>query len=63
MGKNLGLSASFGLLLGIGVIFWLDSTVAPGGQPLDRYGKAAILAVSTATCSVIGAIIGYFRGR
>jgi hypothetical protein len=63
MGRKLGLSASFGLLLGIGVIFWLDSTVAPGGQPLDRYGKAAIIAVSTAACTVIGAVIGHFRGR
>lgn len=61
MGWNLGLSASFGLLMGIGAILWLDHTVAPGGQTLDRYGKLAIIVVSMAACSVIGAVIKYFR--
>lgn len=61
--KGMALSAAAGLLLGLGVILWLGSAVPPGGVGLDRYGKAAILLISTAICTVIGAVIGHFRGR
>ncbi|MGI3210887.1 hypothetical protein ACROSR_07185 [Roseovarius tibetensis] len=60
--KSMGVSAAAGLLLGIVVIVWLDGTVAPGGVGLDRYGKAGIILICTAICTVLGGVFGYFKG-
>ncbi|MEI4234921.1 hypothetical protein [Roseovarius sp. D22-M7] len=60
--KSMSVSGAAGLLLGLGLIFWLDSAVAPGGETLAREGKAAIVVICTAVCTVLGAVLRHFMG-
>lgn len=62
MSRALGLSAAVGLLLGLAVIWVVNSNVPDGGASLTRNGMALIVVVCTALATVVGAVIKVFRG-
>lgn len=62
MSKALGVSAAVGLLLGLAVIWIVNSNVPDGGETLTKGGMALIVVGCTALATVVGAVIKVFRG-